>query len=350
MIAPTDSYPPLDIAVVGHTNVGKTSLLRTLLRQPDFGQVCDSAGTTRHVERTDLRIQGAVAVRYFDTPGLEDSVALHHYLQSLPGDLPTPLERVRAFLRGPEAQAAFEQEAKVLRKLLEADAAIYVIDCREDVLPKYRCEIEILSACAKPVMPVLNFARSPGHQAQAWQSTLAAYHLHASVQFDAVAPFTGAERQLYQDLGVLLRARRGQLQAIIDALALQAQDRRQACTQIAASVLVSAAAMRREIDRDAAAESARKAALVRDFKADLRAHVERAVQAMLSVHGFRAGDADMALARPWARRWGWWPMWRWQVCRLAPRLLWAPPWAGWPARAGARCRASWPTACAAPKN
>lgn len=214
MIAPTDSYPPLDIAVVGHTNVGKTSLLRTLLRQPDFGQVCDSAGTTRHVERTDLRIQGAVAVRYFDTPGLEDSVALHHYLQSLPGDVPTPLERVRAFLRGPEAQAAFEQEAKVLRKLLEADAAIYVIDCREDVLPKYRCEIEILSACAKPVMPVLNFARSPGHQAQAWQSTLAAYHLHASVLFDAVAPFVGAERQLYEDLGVLLRARRAQLQAI----------------------------------------------------------------------------------------------------------------------------------------
>ena len=210
MIAPTDSYPPLDIAVVGHTNVGKTSLLRTLLRQPDFGQVCDSAGTTRHVERTDLRIQGAVAVRYFDTPGLEDSVALHHYLQSLPGDVPTPLERVRAFLRGPEAQAAFEQEAKVLRKLLEADAAIYVIDCREDVLPKYRCEIEILSACAKPVMPVLNFARSPGHQAQAWQSTLAAYHLHASVLFDAVAPFVGAERQLYEDLGVLLRARRAQ--------------------------------------------------------------------------------------------------------------------------------------------
>ena len=63
MIAPTDSYPPLDIAVVGHTNVGKTSLLRTLLRQPDFGQVCDSAGTTRHVERTDLRIQAAANLR-----------------------------------------------------------------------------------------------------------------------------------------------------------------------------------------------------------------------------------------------------------------------------------------------
>lgn len=303
MIAPTDSYPPLDIAVVGHTNVGKTSLLRTLLRQPDFGQVCDSAGTTRHVERTDLRIQGAVAVRYFDTPGLEDSVALHHYLQSLPGDLPTPLERVRAFLRGPEAQAAFEQEAKVLRKLLEADAAIYVIDCREDVLPKYRCEIEILSACAKPVMPVLNFARSPGHQAQAWQSTLAAYHLHASVLFDAVAPFVGAERQLYEDLGVLLRARRAQLQAILDDLALQAQERRLAACQLVASVLVSAAAMRRDLSPADVLDAGRKAALLRRFKKDLSAQVTACVQALLAVYGFHPDDAEVDVA-PWTQgRW-----------------------------------------------
>ena len=313
MIAPTDSYPPLDIAVVGHTNVGKTSLLRTLLRQPDFGQVCDSAGTTRHVERTDLRIQGAVAVRYFDTPGLEDSVALHHYLQSLPGDLPTPLERVRAFLRGPEAQAAFEQEAKVLRKLLEADAAIYVIDCREDVLPKYRCEIEILSACAKPVMPVLNFARSPGHQAQAWQSTLAAYHLHASVLFDAVAPFVGAERQLYEDLGVLLRARRAQLQAILGDLALQAQERRLAACQLVASVLVSAAAMRREVPQAALADPAHKTALLRGFRQSLTPQVAACVQAVLAVYGFRPGDAEVA-DLPWSSG-------RWEADLFHPQTL-----------------------------
>ena len=61
--------------------------------------------------------------------------------------------------------------------------------------------------------------------------------------------------------------------------------------------------MRREIDRDAAADAPRKAALVRDFKSSLTAHVDRAVQAMLAVYGFRAGDADMALA-PWTSgRW-----------------------------------------------
>ena len=304
---------PLDIAVVGHTNVGKTSLLRTLVRQRDFGQVCDSAGTTRHVESIDLRIHGTSAVRYFDTPGLEDSVALHHYLKSLPGDLPTPVERVRAFLRGPEAQAAFEQEAKVLRKLLEADAAIYVIDCREDVLPKYRCEIEILSACAKPVMPVLNFVRSPGNQAKAWRETLAAYHLHASVLFDAVAPFVGAERQLYEDLGVLLRERRPQLQAIIDDLAQQAQDRRSAASQLVASVLVSAAAMRREAPQAELADPERKSVLLRAFRQTLTTQVAACVQAVLAVYGFRPGDAEVASV-PWSSG-------RWEADLFHPQTL-----------------------------
>ena len=44
----------LRIAVVGHTNAGKTSLLRTLTRRAAFGEVSDRPGVTRHVERIDL--------------------------------------------------------------------------------------------------------------------------------------------------------------------------------------------------------------------------------------------------------------------------------------------------------
>ena len=41
---------PLSLAVVGHTNTGKTSLLRTLLRDSTFGEVKNAPSTTRHVE------------------------------------------------------------------------------------------------------------------------------------------------------------------------------------------------------------------------------------------------------------------------------------------------------------
>ena len=47
---------------------------------------------------------------------------------------------------------------------------------------------------------------------------LAAYGLHAAVRFDAVAPFVGSERQLYEDLGTLLRDHRPTLQAVLAEL------------------------------------------------------------------------------------------------------------------------------------
>ena len=293
---------PLRIAIVGHTNAGKTSLLRTLTRKVDFGEVSDRPGTTRHAETIDLRIDGAVAVRFIDTPGLEDSVALLEYLGNLPAD--SRPERVRAFLRGPEAQRTFEQEAKVLRALTEqADAAMIVIDTREPVLPKYRAEIEILSWCAKPLMPVLNFVRYVDTRLDDWHQTLLENGLHARVEFDVVAPFNGSERQLYGDLATLLPARRAQLGEIVDALALEAADRQQAAARVVAESLVDLAAMRRSIDADEFADPLRQKAFVRAFQDDVRRHARRAVDDLLAVYAFRPGDAELETIPELAGRW-----------------------------------------------
>src|SRR5690606_2794077 len=74
---------PLRLAVVGHTNTGKTSLLRTLARDPAFGQVSDSPGTTRDVRGVQLLLQGRPAIELFDTPGLEDGMGLLDYLDQI---------------------------------------------------------------------------------------------------------------------------------------------------------------------------------------------------------------------------------------------------------------------------
>lgn len=284
---------PLRLAIVGHTNAGKTSLLRTLTRNVDFGEVSDRPGTTRHAEAIDLRLDGVVAVRFIDTPGLEDSVALLEYLGTLEAD--SRPERVRAFLRGPEARATFEQEAKMLRALMEqADAAMIVIDTREPVLPKYRAEIEILSACAKPIMPVLNFVRYLNTRLDDWHQVLLESGLHARVEFDVVAPFNGSERQLYADLGTLLPTRRQQLNAIVDALAQQARERRLAACRVVASTLIDVAAMRRALPAEEFADELRQKAFVREFQEAVRRHARRAVDDLLTVFAFRADDAELA--------------------------------------------------------
>src|SRR5690606_38829149 len=73
----------LTLAVVGHTNTGKTSLLRTLTRDAAFGQVSNSPGTTRHVEGARLTVDDEALVELFDTPGLEDSMALLDFMDQL---------------------------------------------------------------------------------------------------------------------------------------------------------------------------------------------------------------------------------------------------------------------------
>ena len=65
--------PPLHLAIVGHTNTGKTSLLRTLLRDSQFGEVQNAAATTRHVEEAAIGAGGETLLLLYDTPGLEDA-------------------------------------------------------------------------------------------------------------------------------------------------------------------------------------------------------------------------------------------------------------------------------------
>ncbi|MDO8904242.1 GTPase/DUF3482 domain-containing protein [Hydrogenophaga sp.] len=296
------SAEAIHIAVVGHTNAGKTSLLRTLTRQAHFGEVSDRPGTTRHVEAIGLQVDGVTRVRYFDTPGLEDSVALQHHLKQM-SDALTPPQRVRALLGGPEAHGVFEQEAKVLRQLLQADAAIVVIDCREPVLPKYRSEIELLTGCARPIMPVLNFVRAEGAREPEWRELLAAYGLHAAVRFDAVAPFVGSERQLYEDLGVLLRNHRPTLQAVLAELDQQAQARRTASARHVADMLISAAAMRREAPGDTLAEHKTRDAFVGAFRAELVKNLQQGVNDLLALHGFAKDDAQLDVMSWASGRW-----------------------------------------------
>ncbi|WP_018905659.1 GTPase/DUF3482 domain-containing protein [Variovorax paradoxus] len=287
-------HQAIRIAVVGHTNAGKTSLLRTLTRRANFGEVSQRPGTTRHVESVDLEVNGQAAVRFFDTPGLEDAVALREHLAGLDGAQATPPERIRLFLQGPEAHGVFEQEAKVLRTMQDIDAAFLVIDVREPVLPKFRDEIELLNSCARPVLPVLNFVRDAASRETDWKELLSAYGLHVQVRFDAAAPFVGAERELYGDLSTLLRDRREQLRAVADWLTAEAAERRRAACARIAELLVDAAALRRTVPAEEFADTARRKAFVAALQKEVFDKAQRCTDDLLALHGFRQDDAGEA--------------------------------------------------------
>lgn len=300
----TEKKPPraLRLAVVGHTNVGKTSLLRTLTRDVGFGEVSHRPSTTRHVEGARLSVDGEALLELYDTPGLEDAIALLDYLERLdrPGERLDGPARLTRFLEGSEARQRFEQEAKVLRQLLASDAGLYVIDAREPVLAKYRDELAVLASCGKPLLPVLNFVSSAQHREPDWREALARLGLHALVRFDSVAPPEDGERRLYESLALLLENSRPQLERLIVDQEAQRQARRHSAARLIAELLLDCAACRRSV----ATTSDQVQAAITDLRKAVRQREQRCVESLLNLYAFRAQDAAASDLPLLDGRWG----------------------------------------------
>lgn len=280
---------PLVLAVVGHTNVGKTSLLRTLIRDTQFGEVSPRSSTTRHVEGAKLLLEGKPLIELYDTPGLEDAIGLLDYcdqLARIDRQLDGP-DRIQFFLKSNEARLRFEQEAKVLRQLLQSDAGLYVIDAREPVLSKYKDELEILIDCGKPLLPILNFVAGSDQRVEEWRVALARLGVHALVKFDTVVPPEDGERRLYESLALLLEPARTRLLSLIHYHEKQAEYRYQQGLTIIAELLIDVAAYTILIDSDnQSIETAKQ-----NLQEAIRKREQRAVESLLTLYQFRKDDA-----------------------------------------------------------
>ncbi|WP_028357465.1 DUF3482 domain-containing protein [Brackiella oedipodis] len=245
----------LKLAIVGHTNTGKTSLLRTLLHNDHFGEVQNAPGTTRHVEGARLTLSDTHGVQWYDTPGLEDSIALLEYIDRLSlqnGQRLDPVASIEKFLASPESQGRFEQEARVLKRLMACDAGLYVVDVRDPVLPRHKDELAVLNRCGKPLIPILNFLHSEHNYLTQWKDNFARLGIHVSIEFDTVAPALDGEVQLYQKLALVLEEHK----TILHQLAAQTdqerrQRRQQACRRLA-ELLINVCAFRRRSQPDSA--------------------------------------------------------------------------------------------------
>lgn len=303
--------PTLQIAVVGHTNVGKTSLLRTLIRDVNFGEVEDMPGTTRQVQGAHIMLGTQTALLLFDTPGIEDSIGLLDYLEQLSSHsqrLDGP-DRIRLFLESPEASALYEQEARVLHKLLSCHAGLYVVDVREPVLAKHRDELAILSSCARPLLPILNFVASDTARTQEWRDALARVGLHSSLAFDSMSPPLDGEEKLYQTLSLLLSPYQHTLFELQQQASRQREARHASSINLIASMLLDVAALRirTSIETDTLAK---KIALQ---QSRVREREQACVNALLSLFQFRRDDY---LSSPLPLNEG-----RWELDLFSPQAL-----------------------------
>ena len=274
----------LSLAVVGHTNTGKTSLLRTLLRDSAFGEVQNAPSTTRHVEEAGISDGLDTLVYLYDTPGLEDAGGVLDWLETNTSSRLDGIERLQQFLDSSEAQGDFNQEAKVLRQLLQSDMALYVVDAREPVLNKYKDELTVLSWCARPVMPVFNFIG--GQDLSDWTTMLARRGLHVYSGFDTVAFDFEGEIRLWDNLATMLPDRE-----IIDRLIGM---RRREWHKLAAEAkleiadfLLDVAAYKQEID-----ESDNPEPVLQTMQASVRQLERRLQQQLFQLYRFYHNEVD----------------------------------------------------------
>tara|TARA_R110001632_G_scaffold35828_4_gene90331 strand:- start:11663 stop:13021 length:1359 start_codon:yes stop_codon:yes gene_type:complete len=236
----------ISLLVVGHANTGKTSLIRTLLRRQDFGDVSDRAGTTRHVESVKINIEHQTIVTLTDTPGFEDSIGLWDIRHSDSFRSFQGSDWLRPFCDSHFAQDEFEQEAKILKQLTSTDIILYVIDIRQAPLGKYLDELALLASANKPIIPILNFSATPSAHLDAWRKVLAERHLHAVVKYDSVAFYFEDEKRLYQSIQSLMPEHYDAVNQLVTSREEAAQLRLTMASNQLAELLIKAASSRLE--------------------------------------------------------------------------------------------------------
>ena len=183
----------VELSLISHTNAGKTTLARTLLRR-DIGQVADRPHVTEQAE-CDVLIESSSAdtLVLWDTPGFGDSVRLLKRLQQGDHALGWFLTQVWDRL----ADRPFWCGQQAMRNAREvSDVILYVVNASESPSSAayVDAEMHILSWFKKPVILLLNQIGPPRDDAHSqtevkeWQAYGARYpYVRSVLPFDAFA-------------------------------------------------------------------------------------------------------------------------------------------------------------------
>lgn len=210
---PTEST--LSLALVSHTNIGKTTLARTLLGR-DVGEVRDAPHVTEFADAHVLvSTPGGETLTLWDTPGFGDSARLVRRLRGAD----KPLGWFLAQVWDRVADRAFWSSQQALRAVREhADVVLYLVNAAESpqAAGYVGPEMDLLDWVGKPVVVLLNQLGAPRPAAEEaaevgrWRSALAGRpRVRAVLAMDAFARCWVQEAMLWRAVESALAAPAG---------------------------------------------------------------------------------------------------------------------------------------------
>jgi GTPase SAR1 family protein len=220
---------PINLSLISHTNVGKTTLARTLLGY-DVGEIVDGAHTTR--EATAYRLIDTAEgdqLLLWDTPGFGDSARLIKRLNQQGNPVGWFLSQVWDRYRD---RAFWLTQLAVRNVRDQADVVLYLVNVSEqpEDAGYLAPEFSVLQWIGKPVIVLLNQTGAPqageSEDERRWREYLKQWpHVLETLSLDGFARCWVQEFLLFEALGRVLPAERS---SGYERLALAWENRRRA--------------------------------------------------------------------------------------------------------------------------
>lgn len=223
------------LAVVGHPNKGKSSLVATLAEDDSVG-IGPTPGTTLRTRAYPMTVGGRLLYTLVDTPGFQRARRVLAWLEERASEIgATAADRPRLvaeFVNAPGHADRFPDECELLRPLVEGAGILYVVDGSVPYGPEYEAEMEVLRWTGRPSLAVINPIGSEDHVAE-WQAALGQFFRVVRV-IDALHADFDTRRQLLLAFGELETPWRAPIEEAVAALdAARDQRRRETALEIA---------------------------------------------------------------------------------------------------------------------
>lgn len=285
------------LSLISHTNIGKTTLARTLLRK-DIGLVADRAHVTLENQKyTVLETEDGESLQLWDTPGFPNCQKILSRLQGAKNPIVRILTEVWDRFRDRPSWCAQQAVLNVQR---EADVVLYLVNAAEEpsMAGYIAPELQLLEWVGKPVVVLLNQTGPPKDRQdqerleQPWKDYFARYGFVRGVHsLDAFSRCWVQEGILFETIHSLLPPDDRQRMARLFAAWKKANLTLFHAAMERWAVLVSRAARARVLTKgDGSSMEAQKQRAVDSLLKDLVNEVGATTKAVIALHGLE-GDA-----------------------------------------------------------
>ena len=181
-----------EIAIIGHPNEGKSSVLSTLA-EDDSVRISPYPGETTVCRSFPVTIDHRELIRFVDTPGFQNPAQVLAKLKTLDGSSEQRLHKLLEYCSSIEE---LSEDFELLKPISRGAALIYVVNGARPVRTVDRDEMEIIRLLGKPRMAVINNKGQDDRYLPQWKDELA-------IRFNSIRLFNAHRATYGERIGLL---------------------------------------------------------------------------------------------------------------------------------------------------